>query len=54
MEARAVRKAVSSSAPRKAYGMPLEVRRVKEPRGVVVCEEANEGSADRELSIEGV
>jgi len=54
VEARAVRKAVSSSAARKAYGLPLEVRRVREPRGVVDWEEANEGSVDLELAMEGV
>ena len=54
VDARAVRKAVISSASRKAYGMPVDVRSVREPRGVVVCEEATERSADGALDIEDV
>lgn len=34
--------------------MPVEVRSVREPRGVVVWEDATEGSADGALDIEDV
>ena len=34
--------------------MPVDVRSVREPRGVVVWEEATEGSADGALDIEDV
>ncbi len=34
--------------------MPVEVRRVREPRGVVVWEDATEGSADGTLDSEDV
>ena len=34
--------------------MPVEVRRVREPRGVVVWEDATEGSVDGTLDIEDV
>ena len=34
--------------------MPVEVRSVKEPRGVVVWEDATEGSADGMLDNEDV
>ncbi len=54
VEARAVRKAVSSSAARKAYGLPLDVRRVREPRGVVDWAEAHDGSVDLELAMEEI
>ena len=34
--------------------MPVEVRSVREPRGVVVSEDATEGSAEGTLEIEDV
>ena len=41
--ASAVRKAVSSSALMNASGVPVDERSVRQPFGVVVCEEADDG-----------
>lgn len=54
VDARAVRKAVSSSAAMKAYGSPAGVSSVKEPRGVVLCRLGTEVSVDLKDVMEGV
>lgn len=52
--ARAVRKAVNSSAARKAYGSPEGLKSVKEPRGVVLWRLGTEVFVDATDAIEGV
>lgn len=54
VDARAVRKAVNSSAAMKAYGSPAGVSSVKEPRGVVLCRLGTEVSVDLKEAMEGV
>ena len=51
-DARAVRKAVSSSAFIKPSGLPELSRRVREPLGVVDCDEARDGGGVKVLFIE--
>lgn len=51
-DARAVRKAVSSSAFMNPSGVPELSRRVSEPEGVVVWDEARDGGGVKVLFIE--
>lgn len=53
MAARAVRKAVSSSAAIKAYGSPEGLSSVKDPRGVMLCRLGTDVSVDCVDAIEG-
>ena len=48
VEAKAVRKAVSSSAETMAYGVPKGVRRVRDPMGVVPSVDFRDGDGRKE------